>query len=294
MTWSSVGSVVEDSARDMENIAFTLTKNKRARWCQCLFPPETSITDTVTTVGNSVRFNNNLMRVFHGRLGPHADGPSGSRSFDYGVVGLGGSLAVKIEYLTDGVGTLEHLDLRFAGSLSRVLGPPHNLNGFDIVGNGESFYGSESTFWDCTLHGVLGVRVPNVVLEGDERLRAVKGWNLGTECAWEFLRSSGWDLKCLLSLGESKHSLERSLGSVLEIHVHGVQETNRSFPTVEAWSMIGNISKEREKKWDTLVCDSKLYWIELNRIEFNQPFVRKSSKVIRCSSAHQRMHRSCA
>jgi hypothetical protein len=35
-----------------------------------------------------------------------------------------------------------------------------------------------------------------------------------------------------LSLGEGQHGLERRLGTILQIDVHGVQETDRTLPTV--------------------------------------------------------------
>mmetsp|Transcript_496 Transcript_496/g.1092 ORF Transcript_496/g.1092 Transcript_496/m.1092 type:complete len:266 (-) Transcript_496:66-863(-) len=146
------------------------------------------------------------------------------------MVRLCGSLAVEIKYLTDRVGSLKNLNLGFAGSLSGVLGPPHDLNRFDIVRDGEGLDGSESTLRNGSLHGVLGVGFPDIVLEGDQLLGAVEGRNLGTESARKFLGSSGRDLECLLSLRESKHSLERGLRSVFEVDVHGVQKTDGSFP----------------------------------------------------------------
>ena len=199
-----------------------------------------------------MRLDNNLVGVFQGRLGPHADGPAGSGGFDYGVVRLGGSLAVEIVDLTDRVGSLEDLDLRLAGTLSGVLGPPHDLDGFDIVRDGEGLDGSESSFLDGTLHGVLGVGFPDIVLECDELLGAVKGWDLGTKGAGEFLGSGGADLEGLGSLGEREHSLERSLGSILEVDVHGVQETDRSFPAVVGLGFKGMKLNSIRFKFDSI------------------------------------------
>jgi hypothetical protein len=220
------------------------------RCAHCLFPPETIVTHGVATVRDRVRLDNNLVGVFQGGLGPHADGPAGSGGLDYGVVGLGGSLAVEIVDLTDRVGSLEDLDLGLACTLSGVLGPPHDLDGFDIVRDREGLDSSESSFLDGTLHGVLGVGFPDIVLEGDELLGAVKGWDLGTEGAGEFLGSGGADLEGLGSLGEGEHSLERSLRSILEVDVHGVQETDRSFPAVivDAWIRFESIQKGSEEK----------------------------------------------
>lgn len=155
--------------------------------------------------------NDNLVGVFHRRLGPHADSPARSGGLNNGVVRLGGSLAMEVVHLTDGVRSLKDLDLGLAGSLSGVLGPPHDLDGFDIVRDREGLDGSESTFRDGTLHGVLRVGVPDIILESNELLGAVKRRDLGTERAGEFLGSGGGDLEGLGSLREGKHSLERSL-----------------------------------------------------------------------------------
>ena len=176
--------------------------------------------------------DNNFVWVFHGRLGPHADRPSGSGCLDDGMVRLGGSLAVQIKDLTDRVGTLEDFDFTLARSLAGILGPPHDLDRFNIIGNGKGLDGTKSTFRDGTLHGVLGVGFPDVLLEGDQLLGSIERRNLGTERAREFLGSGSGDLECLLALGECEHALVRCLGTVFEVHVHGVQETDGSFPSV--------------------------------------------------------------
>ncbi|VEU44390.1 unnamed protein product [Pseudo-nitzschia multistriata] len=68
------------------------------------------------------------MRVFHRSLGPHADRPSGTWRLDNGMVGLGSSLAVKVKYLTNGIGSLQNFNLGLRCSLAGVLRPPHDLN----------------------------------------------------------------------------------------------------------------------------------------------------------------------
>mmetsp|Transcript_13509 Transcript_13509/g.31600 ORF Transcript_13509/g.31600 Transcript_13509/m.31600 type:complete len:381 (+) Transcript_13509:822-1964(+) len=194
-----------------------------------LLPPET-VSHVATIVGNGVGLNNNLVWVLHGGLGPHANRPATSGSLDDGVVGLGGSLAVQIKDLTDRVGALQDLNLGLAGSLSGVLGPPHDLDALDRVRDWEGLDGSESSLLNGSLHGVLGVRLPDIVLEGNELLGAFHGRNLGSKGAGELLGSSGGDLEGLGSLGEGEHSLVRGLGAVLEVDVHGVEQTDRSFP----------------------------------------------------------------
>ena len=151
------------------------------------------------------------MGVLKGRLGPHADSPSSSGCFDDAVVWLGGTFTVKVEDLSDRVGTLQDFNLRLGGTLSGVLGPPDDLDALDVVGDGEGLDGTESTLRDCTLHGVLGVGVPDVLCEVGKFLRALEGRDFGTEDGGEFVASCRGDLQGLLSLGEGKHGLEGCL-----------------------------------------------------------------------------------
>ena len=115
----------------------------------------------------------------------------------------------------------------------RCLGPPDDLDALDVVGDGEGLDGTESTLRDCTLHGVLGVGVPDVLCEVGKFLRALEGRDFGTEDGGEFVASGCGDLQGLLSLGEGEHGLEGCLGSILKVDVHGVQETDRTLPTVD-------------------------------------------------------------
>jgi len=150
------------------------------------------------------------------------------------MVRLGGSFAMKVKDLTDRVGSLEDFDLGLAGPFAGILGPPHDLDTLDIVRNGECLDGTKATFRDGSLHSVLGVAFPNVLLKGDQLLGAVHAGDFGTKGAREFLGSRGGDLEGLLSLGECEHALVRSLRTVFEVHVHGMEETDGSFPTVKA------------------------------------------------------------
>ena len=196
-----------------------------------LLPPQTVVGQkTVSGIGNLVRLDDNLVWVLKWCLGPHADSPSGSGGFNDGVVWLSGSLAVKVVDLSDRVGSLQDFYLGLGGSLTSVLGPPHDLDGFDIVWDGKGLDGTEAAFGDGSLHGVLGVGVPDVLLKGGEFLGALERWDFGTENGREFVGSSGGNLECLLSLGEGKHGLEGSLVSVLKVDVHHVEETDRTFP----------------------------------------------------------------
>lgn len=71
-----------------------------------LLPPETLVSHAASVVGNRVGLHDDLVGVLHGRLGPHADRPARTGCLDNGVVGLGGSLAVQVKDLADGVGSL--------------------------------------------------------------------------------------------------------------------------------------------------------------------------------------------
>mmetsp|Transcript_29308 Transcript_29308/g.55018 ORF Transcript_29308/g.55018 Transcript_29308/m.55018 type:complete len:270 (-) Transcript_29308:66-875(-) len=170
------------------------------------------------------------MGVLEGSLGPHSNGPSGSRGFNDSVVRLSGSLAVQVVDLSNGVGSLQDFDLGFGGSLSSVLGPPHDLHGFDIVGDGECLDGSEGSLGDGSLHGVFGVGVPDVLLEGGELLGALERGDFGSKDGGEFVASSGADLECLLAWREGQHGLEGSLRAVFEVDVHAVEQTDGAFP----------------------------------------------------------------
>jgi hypothetical protein len=140
---------------------------------------------------------------------------------------------VQIVDLSDGVWSLKDFYFGFGGSFSSVLGPPHDLDAFDIVGDGKGLDGTESTFGDGSLHGVFGVGIPDILLKGCEFLGSLKGGHFCTKDGWEFMGTSGGDLEGLLSLGKSQHGLEGGLVSVFKVDVHHVKETDGTFPAVK-------------------------------------------------------------
>lgn len=184
------------------------------------------------------------MGVLHGALRPHADRPPGAGGLDDTVIGLGGPLAVQVKDLSDAVGSLQDFDLGLGGTLSRLLRPPDDLDALDVVGDGKGLDGAQSSLRNGTLHGVLGVGVPHVLGEIHELLGALEARHFGTENGGKLVAARGGDLERLLPLGKCEHGLEGCLGTVLEVDVHHVEETDGTFPAAQRWHE--NVGQERQ------------------------------------------------
>merc|ERR1712157_513510 len=94
-----------------------------------LLPPQTIIGTHHAIIRNGVWFDDDFVGILQRSLGPHTDRPSRARCLDNRVIGLSGTLAVHVKYLSDRIGSLQYFDLGFGGTLSGVSGPPHDLDG---------------------------------------------------------------------------------------------------------------------------------------------------------------------
>mmetsp|Transcript_34329 Transcript_34329/g.39215 ORF Transcript_34329/g.39215 Transcript_34329/m.39215 type:complete len:229 (-) Transcript_34329:524-1210(-) len=171
--------------------------------CYCLFPPQRISSTEGTIVGDGMRFNNNFMGIFHRIFRPHADRPAGAGSFNNGMIRLGRPFTMEIKDLSNRVGTLEDFNFRFARSFPGIFTPPHNLDRFNIIRDRKGLDGTESTLVDISLHGMFGIGIPDIILEGHELFGTIKGWNFGTKRTRKFLRTGRTNLQGFLSFGES-------------------------------------------------------------------------------------------
>mmetsp|Transcript_56889 Transcript_56889/g.65566 ORF Transcript_56889/g.65566 Transcript_56889/m.65566 type:complete len:271 (+) Transcript_56889:272-1084(+) len=195
-----------------------------------LFPPQRISSTEGTIVGDGMRFNNNFMGIFHRIFRPHPDRPARAGSFNNGMIRLGRPFTMQIKDLSNTIGSLEDFNFGFARPFPSIFTPPHNLDRFNIVGNGKGLDGTETTFIDISLHGMFGIGIPDIILERHELFGTIKGRNFGTKRTRKFLGAGRTNLESFLSFRKGEHPLVGSLRTIFEIDIHRMQETDGSFP----------------------------------------------------------------